>query len=43
MLQLEMDTVRQVEILDEVDCISHCVNTFGKGMNSTISPPAMGK
>ena len=25
------------------DCISHSTNTFGKGMNSIILPPAMGK
>ena len=24
-------------------CISHCTNTFGKGMNPIILPPAMGK
>ena len=38
-----MDTVTQVQILDETDCISHCTNTLGKGMNPTILPPAMGK
>ena len=31
------------QILDETDCISHCINTLGKGMNPIISPPAMGK
>ena len=25
------------------DCISHSTNTFGKGMNPIILPPAMGK
>ena len=25
------------------DCISHCTNTLGKGMNPIILPPAMGK
>ena len=25
------------------DCISHSTNTLGKGMNSIILPPAMGK
>ena len=30
-------------ILDEADCISHSTNTFGKGMNPIILPPAMGK
>ena len=30
-------------ILDETDCISHGTNTFGKGMNPIILPPAMGK
>ena len=29
--------------LDETDCISHCTNTLGKGMNPIILPPAMGK
>ena len=28
---------------DEADCISHRTNTFGKGMNPIILPPAMGK
>ena len=38
-----MDTATQVQIRDETDCISHCTNTFGKGMNPIILPPAMGK
>ena len=33
----------RVQTLDENDCISHCSNTFGKGMNPIILPPAMGK
>ena len=33
----KMDTVEQVQILDEAVCISHCANTFGKGMNPIIS------
>ena len=32
-----------VQILDETDCISHCTNTLGKGMNPIILPPALGK
>ena len=35
--------VTRVQILDEIDCISHCTNTLGKGMNPIILPPAMGK
>ena len=37
-----MDTAIRVQILDETDCISHCTNTLGKGMNPIILPPAMG-
>ena len=37
-----MDIVTQVQILDEADYISHSTNTFGKGMDSIILPPAMG-
>ena len=33
----------RVQILDETDCISHSINTLGKGMNPIILPPAMGK
>ena len=33
----------RVQILDEADCISHSINTLGKGMNPNILPPAMGK
>ena len=32
-----------VQILDETDCISHSINTLGKGMNPIILLPAMGK
>ena len=38
-----MDTVTQVQILDETDCISHSINTLGKGMNPIILLPGMGK
>ena len=38
-----MDTAAQVQILDEIDCISHSTNTLGKGMNPIILPLAMGK
>ena len=39
----KMNTVTQVQILDETDCISHSTDTLGKGMNPIILPPAMGK
>ena len=38
-----MDTAARVQILNETDCISHCTNTLGKGMNPIILPPAIGK
>ena len=38
-----MDTSTRVQTLDETDCISHSIDTFGKGMNPVILPPAMGK
>ena len=38
-----MDTATQIQILDETDCILQSTNTLGKGMNSIILPPAMGK
>ena len=38
-----MDTVTRVQILDDMDCISHCPNTFGQGMNPIILPPSIGK
>ena len=31
------------QIQDETDCISHSTSTLGKGMNTIIIPPAMGK
>ena len=40
---LEMNTATRVQILDEIDCISHSTNTLGKGMNPIILPPAVGK
>ena len=40
---LEMDTVMQVQILNEAVCISHNPNTLGKNMNPIILPPAMSK
>ena len=39
----DMDTTTRVQILDEIDCISHSTNTLGNGMNPIILPPAMGK
>ena len=33
----------RVQTLDETDCILHCTNTLGKGMNLIILPPAVGK
>ena len=38
-----MDTVTRVQTLDETVCISHSADTFGKGMNPVILPPAIGK
>ena len=32
----EMDMVTRVQILDNSDCISHCANIVGNGMDSTI-------
>ena len=29
--------------ITRLDCISHSASTFGKGMNPTCLPPAMGK
>ena len=40
---VEMDTATRVQMFDEADCISHGTNTLGKGMNSIILSPAMGK
>ena len=39
----DVDTTTRVQILDELDYISHSTNTFGKSMNPIILPPAMGK
>ena len=38
-----MDTATRVQILDEIDYISHSINTLVKGMNPINLPPAMGK
>ena len=38
-----MDTITRVQTLGEAVCISHSANTIGKGMNTTILLPAMGK
>ncbi len=38
-----MDTVTRVQILVETVRISHNTNTFAKGMNLIILPPAMRK
>ena len=38
-----MDTVTWFLILDKAVCISLSANTLGKGMQSIILPPAMGK
>ena len=32
-----------IEFKSWTECISHCTNTLGKGMNPIILPPAMGK
>ena len=36
-------TWRTVQVLDQSVSILHSTNSFGKGMNPTILPPAMGK
>ena len=38
-----MDTVTQIQILDNTVYIAHDAFTFGKGMNPIIHPPAMDK
>ena len=38
-----MDTMNQVQILNEVVCFSHSAKTIKNGMNPTILPPAMDK
>ena len=40
---MEMDMVTRVQMLGEFVCISHNAYSFGKSMNPTILPPAMGK
>ena len=39
----EINTVTQVQILDDAVCISQRANTLGKCTDPTILPPAMGK
>ena len=36
-----MDTAIKVQILDKADCISHSINTLGKGMNPINLPLAL--
>ena len=36
-------TATRVQILDLTDCISHSINTLGKGMNPITLPPVLGK
>ena len=43
MVLLDINTVTRDQMLDESVCISHSANALGKGMNSIIVPPAMGK
>ena len=38
----EMDPVTWIQILDDDVCILHSANTFQKGMNSIVLPPAVG-
>ena len=38
-----IDTPNQVQILDEVVCLSLRANTLKKGINATTLPPVMGK
>ena len=38
-----MDSVTQVQILDEAVCILHSANILREGMNPTILPLVMGK
>ena len=40
---LEVDTVTDVQVLDDTVCISHSANTLRKDMNPTIFPPDIGK
>ena len=39
----KMDAARRVQILDKAVCLSYSANTFGKGINLIILPPAMDK
>ena len=38
-----MDTAIRVQILNEIIFLSDSANTLEKGMNPTLSPPAMDK
>ena len=38
-----MEMMNYVQILNEADCISYCVNTLAKSMNPTILLSAMVK
>ena len=38
-----MKLVTKVQILDKAVCISLCTNALGKGMNSYVLLPTMGK
>ena len=38
-----MESVTQVQILEEIVCISLCANALWKGMNPSVLPLAMGK
>ena len=38
----KMDMEMRVQILDVDNCISHSINTLGKGMNPIILPAARG-
>ena len=43
LLSLEIETATRVQTLDEADCISHCTNTLGIGMNPIILTLSVGK
>ena len=36
-----MDTLSQIQLLEKAVYISQSANTFGKGINPSILPPAM--
>ena len=38
-----MNSAPRVQIMNMTACISYSINTFGKGINPTIHPPAMYK